>query len=162
LTQRFHTTFLYGAKKCLTKSASHVAANSILTRKRLNRSFVLPKHVNASGGGDRNNGGGRRILTTGRMTRGITRSGQQRIAVTGNSTGTTIPLTSSTTENSRKTGTSGCGSPELQMWMRSLPLSGLPSGRYMLTPYHKGVIAKVDAWIVEITVLSAPYEDLDG
>jgi len=44
----------------------------------------------------------------------------------------------------------------------SLPLSGLPSGRYMLTPYHKGVIAKVDAWIVEITVLSAPYEDLDG
>jgi hypothetical protein len=83
VTRRFHTTFLYGVKKCLTKSANHVAANFILTltRKHLNRSFVLPKHANASGGVDRNNGGGRRTPTTERMTRGTTRSGQQRIAV---------------------------------------------------------------------------------
>lgn len=44
----------------------------------------------------------------------------------------------------------------------SRPLSGLPSGRYLLTPYHESLIANVDSWIVEITVLSAPYENTDG
>lgn len=38
----------------------------------------------------------------------------------------------------------------------SNPLTALPSGRYVLTPYRGDVIANVDAWIVEITVLTAP------
>ncbi len=40
-------------------------------------------------------------------------------------------------------------------------LSSLPSGRYVLTPYREGMVANVDAWIVEITVLSVPCRDSD-
>jgi hypothetical protein len=44
----------------------------------------------------------------------------------------------------------------------SAHLSTLSSGRYMLTPYQPGVIAKEDVWIIEITVLSAPCDDFEG
>ena len=43
----------------------------------------------------------------------------------------------------------------------SRPLSSLPSGMYMLTPYRDDVIANVDVWIVEITVLASPSENSD-
>lgn len=43
----------------------------------------------------------------------------------------------------------------------STQFSSLPSGRYRLTPMLNDGIAKVDAWIVEITVLSTNYGDLE-
>lgn len=42
------------------------------------------------------------------------------------------------------------------------PTSVLPSGRYRLTPVPDDRIAKMDAWIVEINVLSSIGEDFPG
>jgi hypothetical protein len=36
--------------------------------------------------------------------------------------------------------------------------SPVPSGTYRLSPVRREDLAKMDAWTVEITVLSMPYE----
>jgi len=44
----------------------------------------------------------------------------------------------------------------------SAPLSRVPSGTYRLVPAGAETFAKMDAWIVEMTLISKPYEETDG
>ena len=39
----------------------------------------------------------------------------------------------------------------------STPETAVPSGTYRLVPASAAAFAKMDAWMVEITVLSKPY-----
>ena len=41
----------------------------------------------------------------------------------------------------------------------STPLSHVPSGTYRIVPAGAEAFAKVDAWIVEMTLISKPYEE---
>lgn len=50
--------------------------------------------------------------------------------------------------------------PIAKMDVSTAPM-GLPSGRYLLKPMANSEFAKMDAWIVEITVLSAASEHRD-
>jgi hypothetical protein len=44
----------------------------------------------------------------------------------------------------------------------STPLSRVPSGTYRLVPAGAETFAKMDAWIVEMTLISKPYEEPEG
>ena len=44
----------------------------------------------------------------------------------------------------------------------SIPLSPVPSGTYRIVPAALEEFAKVDAWIVEMTLISKPYEESEG
>jgi hypothetical protein len=44
----------------------------------------------------------------------------------------------------------------------STPLSRVPSGTYRIVPAAAEEFAKMDAWIVEMTLISNPYEESEG
>ena len=44
----------------------------------------------------------------------------------------------------------------------STPLSRVPSGTYRLVPAGAETFAKMDAWIVEMTLISSRYEESEG
>jgi hypothetical protein len=44
----------------------------------------------------------------------------------------------------------------------SMPLSPVPSGTYRLVPASAAEFAKMDAWTVEITLVSTPYGEMDA
>jgi hypothetical protein len=44
----------------------------------------------------------------------------------------------------------------------STPLSHVPSGTYRIVPASADEFAKMDAWIVEMTLISKPYEETEG
>jgi len=44
----------------------------------------------------------------------------------------------------------------------STPLLRVPSGTYRLVPAGAETFAKMDAWIVEMTLISKPYEETEG
>ena len=44
----------------------------------------------------------------------------------------------------------------------SMPLSRVPSGTYRIVPASVEEFAKMDAWIVEMTLISKPYEESEG
>jgi hypothetical protein len=41
----------------------------------------------------------------------------------------------------------------------SRPVSRVPSGTYRIVPARAAEFAKMDAWIVELTLISKPYEE---
>jgi hypothetical protein len=44
----------------------------------------------------------------------------------------------------------------------STAFSHMPSGTYRLVPASAAEFAKMDAWIVEMTLISGPYEEAAG